>query len=501
MSEIDERLLVPLAALSGILYFLAFPGMDLWPLAFVAQAPLILALRGQAPGRAAMLGLVSGFTSSAAICAWLFGTIQRFGGFSAGPSMAIMVLLCLWTGGRTALLGWLHGRATPRGWPAAPVFVLAFVASEITYPFLFPWYFGVTVHNAIALLQVAELGGPFLVGAMLLAPNLAVAELVAARLERRGPSRRLLLAGLAIPALAAGYGAIRIHQVDARAAAAPPIRIGLAQANQPLVGRHEAVKTNTRLTHALRDAGAELVIWSESTLPDTFPESTYRDQIRRDITADLGVATIIGTSVKREEGAREFNTALLADTNGAILGRYDKRFLLPFGEYIPFGDTFPSLYAYSQNSGRVSPGESTEPLVLRGHPITALICYEDILPGFVNAIVAHAQPELLVNLTIDTWFGRTSEPWQHVGLAAMRAVEHRRYLARATNSGVSAIIDPSGRVIVHGGVFEEEAIVGEARWMRSTTVYEILGDAPLYACAVAIAVMALVERRRFARPA
>ena len=94
------------------------------------------------------------------------------------------------------------------------------------------------------------------------------------------------------------------------------------------------------------------------------------------------------------------------------------------------------------------------------HPVSVLICYEDILPRFTNDAVRHADPELLVNMTNDAWFGDTSEPWEHLALAQLRAVEHRRYLVRGTNSGVSAVVDPVGRVVAHSGTFRQEAISG-----------------------------------------
>ena len=105
-----------------------------------------------------------------------------------------------------------------------------------------------------------------------------------------------------------------------------------------------------------------------------------------------------------------------------------------------------------------------------GHPITALTCYEDILPWFVQRAVAEGKPELLVNIAIDTWFGPGIEPWEHLALAQLRAVERQRFLVRSANSGVSAIIDAVGRVIKHGGLFTEDAFVGEVRLMTPTTV-------------------------------
>jgi apolipoprotein N-acyltransferase len=110
--------------------------------------------------------------------------------------------------------------------------------------------------------------------------------------------------------------------------------------------------------------------------------------------------------------------------------------------------------------------------------------------------VQQGRPELLVNVTIDTWFGRSIEPWEHLALAELRAVEHRRFLVRATNSGVSAIVDATGRVTRAGGMFDEEAFTGEVRLMSGSTVYEAIGDAPFWAGGAAVVAMAFLRRPR-----
>ncbi|MDB5215111.1 MAG: Apolipoprotein N-acyltransferase, partial [Myxococcaceae bacterium] len=117
--------------------------------------------------------------------------------------------------------------------------------------------------------------------------------------------------------------------------------------------------------------------------------------------------------------------------------------------------------------------------------VSVLICYEDILPSFTNRMVAHADPELLVNITNDAWFGDTTEPWEHLALAKFRAIEHRRFLVRSTNSGVSAIVDPMGGVVSHTKTFVAEAQEGTVRWLRGTTVYEVVGDVPWWLLALA----------------
>jgi apolipoprotein N-acyltransferase len=492
----DPHFTLNLAALSGVLYFLALPGLGAWPLAFVAQAPLLVALRGQTPRRGALVGFVAGLVMAASGYYWLVGTLQRFGELSAFVALALSAVLWAQMAGRMALLGWLTTRAEERGWPASLAFALAFGATELVYPLLFPWFYAVTVHGVPVLEQLAELGGPYVVSLVLLGPNLALAELVIARREARAFDRRLVAAGLAVPVLAAAYGLARIPSVDVRTAAARALRVGLAQGNQPAKGRPQSAATYRRLTADLRDEGVDLVVWPEGALPEVYPEASYREDLKREVTGALGVPVIFGGGVVREVRGekRETNTAFVADASGEVVGRYDKHYLLPFGEYLPLGETFPSLYAYAPNTSRLLPGESIAPLEWSGRSFAPLICYEDILPQFVNRMVSRGNPDVLVNLTIDTWFGATTEPWSHLALAELRAIEHRRFLVRATNSGVSAVVDPVGRVVVESALFREETLVAEVRPLHGKTVYELLGDAPMWA--VSAVAFALAFRRR-----
>jgi apolipoprotein N-acyltransferase len=354
------------------------------------------------------------------------------------------------------------------------------------------------MHKTPLLMQVADLGGVYLVGAILLGSNVAIAEFLRARLERTRIDRRIVIGGLAAPLLGVVYGLVRVPSVDAKAAAGQAVTVGIVQGNLPLFQRSKGLEVQRRLTETLGDR-AHLVLWSESSVPNVFEEGGWNaPPPRGHITRRLDVPVLFGAGSKRKVGGvrREFNTAFLADIDGDVVGTYDKQYLLPFGEFIPFGDTFPWLYEKSPNSGRMRPGDSNKPLELAGHRITVLICYEDILPWYVNRSVREGNPELLVNITVDTWFGKTIEPWEHLALAQFRAVEHRRYLARATNSGVSAIVDPVGRVIVHGGLFTEETLLGEVHLMAPTTVYEVLGDLPWYAAALVVVFMVVVQRSR-----
>jgi len=140
-----------------------------------------------------------------------------------------------------------------------------------------------------------------------------------------------------------------------------------------------------------------------------------------------------------------YNSAFVADRDGRVLGRYDKQYLLAFGEYIPLGDWFPILYEWSPESGRFLPGPASEPLDFEGHRLGVLICYEDIIPGHTNSVAA-AGAHALVNLSNDAWFGKTKEAWQHFVLAAFRAVEQRLPLVRATTTGISGFVSATGEI-------------------------------------------------------
>jgi apolipoprotein N-acyltransferase len=282
------------------------------------------------------------------------------------------------------------------------------------------------------------------------------------------------------------------------------VKVGLVQGNSPLLSRQDSLKTHLRLTRELKDQGVQLVVWSEAAITGLFPEKDLDKVLRRLFTSRLGVPTIVGTVLHQPienapakgRRARLFNVALMADEKGNITSRYDKQVLLMFGEYLPFGEMFPKLYEWSPNSGGFTPGTSFAPLTLGSHRFSTTICYEDIIPSFVNQGLRQGDIDMLVNLTNDAWFGDTTEPWIHLAQAKLRSVEHRRYLLRATNSGVSAIIDPVGRVVAHSATFKEDTVVGTARYLRSWTLYGAIGNWPYWVVAAAMAVACVVRQPR-----
>jgi apolipoprotein N-acyltransferase len=327
------------ALLAGLLYWLAFAGMDVWPLSFVAWVPLLVAMHRQTTRRAALLGWVTGITMNVCGFFWLQNMLQTFSGFHPVICFFFVFVVCSYQGGRIGLLGWLYGRATARGWPAPWVFAAAFAASELVYPLLFPWYYAATVHQVPVLTQLGDVGGPILVGLVLVAANLALAEGLLARVERRKPSVGVLGAGAVTVAFACCYGLLRIGAIDAAAEASPEVTVGVVQANMGLTEKRssydEGLQRHLDLSQELvRDKHVDFVVWSETSAMRAVRDDTYQQELRAGVARRIGVSkpehpgalpAIFGAVIiKPVPGDREYfayNSAVASDRTGVVTSR------------------------------------------------------------------------------------------------------------------------------------------------------------------------------------
>jgi len=248
---------------------------------------------------------------------------------------------------------------------------------------------------------------------------------------------------------------------------------------QPLGRGTEASIVRVEATRQLAaTARPDLVVWPENAWAAGLPLRVERAP--EALTGGAAIALLFGsaTRVRVRGEERGLNRVLLVDERGDVQGRYDKVELLAFGEYLPLADELPWLRSLSPRSGRVHPGLRVAPLPFRGFRIAALVCLEDMLPRYVRRVMREGAPHLLVNLTNDAWFGDSHAPWIHLALAQLRAVEQRRYLVRATNTGVSAVVDPLGRVVARSGSFTRETLDAEVAMLEGRTPYQTLGDWP-----------------------
>ncbi len=516
-----------LSALAAVLMYLSAPTADLWPLMWIGIVPQIyVALDSTTPKRAFLHGWLTGTIANTAAFFWMRGFLQHFGHMSALQAIPIMMLLTSYQGLEFAFLSWGIYRVRRRvNLPMAIVAPLVMVVIELCTPQIFPFYLAITQAWVPPVIQIADITGPLGVTFVLVAMNGALYDGLAAwRAHRAGSAAapfdwrralRPLAAACALAAFVVVYGFVRMHQVDARRAAAPRARVGLVQANVGILEKWDPsefahlVDTHQSLSVNLQDAGADLVVWPESSYSYVISREMDRDfprGDRREIRRGLDKPLLFGAITRSPGEPRTFkdrfpyNTAIMMDATGRITGKYDKVFLMIFGEYIPFYESIPwftKLFPEASNTNR-----GQEPAVFpfehggRTFKLGPLICYEDILPAFARRVAA-LRPNLFVNITNDAWFGETAEPYQHMALAVFRSVEHRIEMVRAVNTGVSAHIDAAGRVLQASATVDPLAdpspqpttLMADAALLEGGGFYRVIGDLFGFLCLALLVVL------------
>jgi len=513
-----------LSLLSAVLLFLSVPTFGLWPLMWVALVPqMFVALDASTHKRAFLYGWLTGTVANAVAFSWMNGLLERFGHMPLIESVPIVGLLVGYQGLSFALFSWAVRRFERR--TKLPLVVLApllMVAIEVGMPQMFPYYLAISQAFVPIVIQIADLTGPLGVTALIVALNGALLD--AWRLRDRGirvAGRGAAAVGVLI-VLDLAYGGFRLHQVDARRAAAPKVKTGVVQANVGILEKWDPQEfarllvTHQAQSAGLANAGAELIVWPESSYPYALrraPDAFVRDfpiQDGRRVRRGFETPMLFGAVTHTPRDKYPYNTALMLNAAGDVTGTYDKVFLMLFGEYIPFYDAIPwftKLVPEASNFNRGT-APATFPLQVGGrdYRLGPLICYEDILPGFARR-VAKLGPNAFINITNDAWFGRTAEPYQHLALAVFRSVEHRIEMVRAVNTGISAHIDAAGRVRDQTESVDPaelppptpKTMLIDLAMLPGGGLYRHVGDLFGFGCLGALAVVLVRSRRRTRR--
>lgn len=477
---------------AGLALGASFVDFRLWLVPWVAVAPLIALAETHEPRQAFRLGWLGGLAGIGCAFSWLVYAFQVFGGFPFAIALALFILPVGWMGLQiatfTGLLAWLG--PLPFGL-AAPV---TFTLVELVFPTLFPWRIAHTQSHVVTLLQTGDLAGPYLLGFAIVWVN---AGLVCAVLRRE---RLPLVMSAALVLVLLLYGAERLATIDALRAAARPLRVGVVQGNIGVERKGDRtlfrrnLEDYRRLSHAIAE-GIDLLVWPETVAQRPIPKDARTPPGDSHPFPDAPRPLVFG-GLTIESGAEErrlYNSAFLVEPNGAIVGRYDKRVLVPFGEYLPFATRFPWLRRLSPATGHFTPGAGPALLVAGDDVrIGALICYEDVIPGPAREAVQHGAT-LLLNLTNDAWYGVSAEPYQHQALALWRAVETRRDFIRSTNTGLTTAISATGRLLGELPIFIAATLPVEARLLALQTFYVRWGD--VFAWGIALVWIVAAARR------
>ncbi len=521
---------LPLAALSATASLLmalgAPPGGITW-LIWLGFIPLTLVARvsrKRRPGPTFVLGWIGGLCTGLVGFPWIAETLERFGGLPLSVSLLGLFVFSAWTAVPFGL--WTLGvsRGPERGALAIVWPIVLWTAVAEAWPALFPYTVVIGLAETPAWMQAAELGGVPLVAAQVLLVGLLLADAILGYPESlRARGARVVLAA-ALPVASHLAGQWRLAQVDAEEAAARHVRFGIVQPN-PALG---AIDTGDRMlrlrvmSRMAAEQGAQVLVWPEA---GAFPFRTRRPFLRdfpdpyRSVLRGHGLPTIFGAGSYGPESPWEYNTVYAMAADGTVTGSFDKTILVPFGEYVPLVDPSWAIHhvpSMAHNNAGESPARFViEPAATAAdptpEPLSAgpLICYEDIFAGFAHEVAT--QPggvEVFVNVTIDTWFGVTAEPWEHLALAQFRSVEHRIPMVRSVAAGVSTVVDTGGRVAAHipvrGPTIEQpvppEYLVHDVALPRSTaerpTIFARVGWLLPWLCEAAVLGVVLVALGR-----
>ena len=480
-----------LALVAGALTVLAFAPFGGWPLVVLGPAALFHLLAGRAPATAFRLGWLYGIGLMGVGVFWVRVSIAQFGGVE--PWLAVVIaagfalLMALYYG----LLGWLGARLAGRDATVALLAVLpgGWVLAEWARGWVltgFPWLalgysqIDAPLGGLAPLLGVhgASLGATLTAGAivLLLRPGLARAPRVA------------LLAGIVgLWALAFAGG-----RISWSTPAGAPFTASVVQGNveQQMKWRPEtlAPTLKTYLDLSAQALASRLVVWPETAVP------AFAHLVQEDLLLPLeagfkeaGRDLLVGIPIEEDDG-RYYNAMLALGASGR--DAYYKRHLVPFGEFLPFEPVLGPVLGFLEiPMSDFSAGPRGEPplLTLAGHPAGLSICYEDAFAAEVRDALPAAA--FLVNASNDAWFGDSLAPHQHLEIARMRARETERYLLRATNTGISAIIGSRGEVVSRSRLFEQAVLTAQIVPLAGATPFVRFGNAAVVAIALSLVLM------------
>ncbi len=544
-----------LAVFSGVLQVLPFPIAGPTPvwrsaLCWVALAPLLMALTGKdAHGRplcamqGAALGYASGFIWYLGNCYWIYATMHHYGEIAAPASAGILVLFCLYLGLYHALFGALVAALRRARFGGRSVGVrgalllspFAWVAVELARARItgFPWdLLGVSQVDNPLLTRLAPYIGAYGLSFAIAAVN--ALWLVRIRLKARRYTR---------PALALGCAAALVFYVfllrrmggpapEPTSATATLVQenlavgpTGVSAGSQLTIGQKlqefsqlslfptsgatcngipELVGTQCTGGSARGqspDAGGtqylkptELIVWPEA--PNDFVESD--PAVRAGLSSLARAArapVIVGEfGIDADRGVRLgydlYNSAGFVRPDGSFAGRYDKMHLVPFGEYTPYKRLFFFAGSLLQDVGILTPGKHRSMFTTGGHSYGVFICYESVFGDEIRQF-AEMGADVLVNISDDGWYGDTSAAWEHLNMVRMRAIENHRWVLRAANTGVTAAIDPDGRVVAAAPRHIRTSVRVGFNYERDLTFYARHGDLFAYLCALVTACVLL----------
>lgn len=476
--------------LTAALLYAASPGVDAWPLAFIALVPLMLVIEQASFRRALFEGALGGSLAYAAGLLWLpdsliLGSVTG----SAGAWLAYALLVAI-SSARLCLTGaaaWLFIHAGVR---PSVVFACSFAAGEIAVPGLVPYTIAAPLQSALPLVQIAEWGGSTWIVALLAAVNAGFARVLVGE-SWRDRTRALI----SIAMLLGGWVGVGLW-LGERA------RTAVLQSNAPsrvLVVQPDISPNlkQTRPSHVvslyrqatrrvLAQVRPDWVVWGETAMASPVEAARVEHTLNVRTQGGLGVPLLTGIAI-RGPGGKLYNSAVSVDAAGRVCEscRYDKQRLVPLVEYLPTLKRTRGADASGTDSGTTRDAfehgtHATYPMRIQGHPVAVAICYEALYPNEFRRQVSERQAELLVSLASDVWLTSERARSLHLALIRLRAIEHRKFLIHATIGATSASVQPSGDIHAIPSDGTTDVMVASVQWLQGPTLWACTGNLPFW---------------------
>ncbi len=496
-----------LSIFSGILIALSFPLTDFAFLIWVALVPLLVAAEKSDARTAFRVGFITGITAYAGILYWLNIVFTHYGHLPWVVSVSLYLLLVLWLASFYGLSLVTASIGEKLGIKSAFTLPVAWVAFDLIRSHLltgFPWaMLGHSQYRILPLIQIADIFGVYGITAVIVLANIVLYRVFRALSGAGVPypvKSAAILAIFMVFILGYGFKRLNTHDNDS----SPQLKVALIQGNIPQnVKWSPAFKDHTisvyeRLTTEAAKGGADLVVWPESAMPFFYQDDQKMGERLRTLARNLETTILFGAPAHTFRNGRNtlLNSAFAIDRDGRTLARSDKIHLVPYGEYVPLGKYFTFINKLVSGIGDFSPGESALTMNIGKTVTGTLVCYEIIFPEIAAKYVQNGA-RVLINITNDAWFGRSSAPYQHLAIAAFRAVETRTPLIRAANTGVTAIIDRNGHIRTMTDIFVEDYRTGLVTPGTGDSVYLKTGDIAPWLCV--LLTMLLFARQTYLR--
>lgn len=497
---------IALSVIFGLALAVSFPAINLSILPWISFIPLFCAARKNTVRSSMVLSYVYGLTFFAVLLYWL--TYVRY---PAVLGYIFLVLLfpfifVLWLWGCIKIEKTVNNSFLNIIFPPCFWVCIEFLCSHGT--FAFPWWsLGYSQYKFLSLIQIVSITGIYGISFLIILSNKLLDTFIFLRagigdcpyicngkIKKRYNIKFFILAWGICLSIIIFLGALKLTDEKKLN---PYLKIGVVQANFTQMEKENPELLGTMLTEHLKktneivtQAATRIVVWPETILPSSVLLDPYVKSLILKLTENLKTYIVTGMYDWRNwKNKKEYNSVIVFTPYKKILEKYDKMHLVPFGERVPFRDFFTFSPALSNWLNKkvfpndTTPGKSYKIFKTEYGKFSSIICFESMLPQISREMVRRGAQFILI-VTNDAWFQKSSAPYQHLAMAVIRAVENRRYVIQSANTGVSAIINPYGRINKASGIFSSEIIADKICPLNSLTIYCKFGDIFAIICVI-----------------